>query len=487
MKNIAKTDSTSEDADKVQDLAAYKRLKADRDAADWEQHLKYSTTTGNLKPSSYSNAASILSNSQRFASHLSYNEFTGEIVTDGHIAGENYKVNAPAGRADGSVIGDLQIILDDEWSASFSTDIVTKATLYAARQHTFNPLLDRLANARTAWQRAGSPAQLETLFVDTLGAVDDYGTRAMTRLFFDGLVTRAHEPGAKFDYMTILYSQQQGIGKTWLLSKLGGEYYTDSLLDMKSKDASQLIAQKWLVNDDELSVSTDHRANSFPVVKSFITRTTDEFRPPYTPNVEAFPRRFVLVGTTNEKGILKDATGSRRHNIITCGVNTITKPVSKLTDQDIMLYLGEAEDRYQRHACRLVATDAEQKAIEEAKGSFQVVDGTAEILETVLAALYPSSWWTKNRQEQRMWVAHILDGEDDKNTLPAVNQLDRINIAWLLDTAFKMDNTRAKTPQYERLQGALTALMDAKPDWEKPGHVIKFGREPKRGYLRVKR
>lgn len=484
MKTISKADKTSnEDLAKITSLEAYKAATENK---DWEEKLQYNNY-GDPKSGSYANAALILSHDSTFADNLAYNEFTGEITTTGAIKGKNYSVQSPAGIADSTVIGDLQIMVDDKYQVGFSNDIITKGALYAARQHTFNPLLDRLAHAHALWIKAGRPKRLEKLFVDTLGASDTPATNAMTRLFFDGLVTRAHEPGAKFDYMTVLYSQKQGIGKTWLLSKIGGEYYTDNWLDMKTKDAAQLVAQKWLVNDDELSVITDHRANPFPVVKSFITRQNDEFRPPYTAKVENFPRRFILAGTTNEQSILKDATGSRRFNVITCGVGEITRRVKDLTENDIMLYLGEAEDRYQKQECRLVATADEQKLIEDAKASFEAVDETAEALEIVLAALYPTRWWYQSREAQRNWIAHILDGDEDKNDLPAVDALDRLNISWALDRIFNLDPTHAKQPQYERLQAKLISLMDANPEWEKPNKVIKFGKTPKRGYLKPKR
>lgn len=484
--STSKGNGTKDNVTQIANLPEFKQKKAETDHAAWMDKLQISLTTGAVKKTSYANAAVILSNDTAIAPYLAYNEFTGEIVTKQKIQEDGYKLQSPAGVADGSMIGDLQILVDNAYKASFSTDIMTKAALYAARKHTFNPLLDRLKAARDAWIQAGKPEQLTKFFVNTLGAADTPATHAMTRLFFDGLITRAHKPGEKFDYMTILYSQQQGIGKTWLLSRLGGEYYTDSLMDMKSKDAVQLVAQKWLVNDDELSVSTDHRNNPFPVVKTFITRTNDDFRPPYTAKVERFPRRFVLAGTTNEKDILKDATGSRRHNIITCGVGKIITPVKDLTDEDILLYLGEAEDRYQRGACKLVATLEEQAAIDEAKQSFEAEDSTAATLDTVLNALYPANWWKLPREAQRTWIARIIDNNGDKNTLPAVAQLDRVNIPWLLDRAFKLDNTNAKTAQYERLRSALIEQMNAKPDWEKPPHSIRFNESSRRGYLRTK-
>ncbi len=43
-----------------------------------------------------------------------------------------------------------------------------------------------------------------------------------------------------------------------------------------------------------------------------MTSTRDRFRPPYARSVQDFPRRCVLVATSNEDSFLSDATGSRR-------------------------------------------------------------------------------------------------------------------------------------------------------------------------------
>lgn len=470
------------EAAEIKALNDYEEYTAAAEAADWQSEIKYNQA-GTPKTGA-ANAALIISHDSKFADHLRYNDFTGNIETVGAIDTKNFHRDAHDGIADGSLIGDIKTAVDDAFDVTFSTELITAGTLHAAKQHRYNPLLDRLADAHATWIAAGAKPQLENIFIDCLGAADTPATRTMTRLFFDGLVTRAHEPGCKFDYMTILFSQKQGIGKTWLLQKLGGEWYTDSLLDMKSKDSMQAVAQRWLVNDDELSVITDHRTNSFAVVKSFITRQTDEFRPPYTAHWESFPRRFALAGTTNEQSILKDATGSRRFNIITCGVNEITTGVETLDARAIDLYLGEAEDRYQRGDCKLVAEPDEQTAINEAKANFETVDEVEEALNTVLEALFPDKWWDTARAKQITYVANLLNGSD--NAAPGVAQLDRVYIRWLLDMLFKLGPDKVGTPQYKRVDAKVRQLMDANPGWEKARAPIGFAKKQarQRGYRR---
>jgi predicted P-loop ATPase len=53
------------------------------------------------------------------------------------------------------------------------------------------------------------------------------------------------------------------------------------------------------------------------VVKAFLTQGTDLFRVPYGKATEAFPRRGIIVGSTNRQtGFLVDDTGNRRFWVI---------------------------------------------------------------------------------------------------------------------------------------------------------------------------
>ena len=60
------------------------------------------------------------------------------------------------------------------------------------------------------------------------------------------------------------------------------------------------------------------------VVKAFLSRSTDLLRVPYGKAVEEWPRRGIIVGSTNkESGLLIDDTGNRRFHIIPCTTKSI--------------------------------------------------------------------------------------------------------------------------------------------------------------------
>ena len=74
------------------------------------------------------------------------------------------------------------------------------------------------------------------MLIDYLGAEDNRYVRAVTRKSLCAAYMRVHYPGIKFDNMIVL-NGAQGIGKSTLISSLGGEWFSDSLAlsDMNDK------------------------------------------------------------------------------------------------------------------------------------------------------------------------------------------------------------------------------------------------------------
>jgi hypothetical protein len=147
---------------------------------------------------------------------------------------------------------------------------------------------------------------------------------AMLKKTLIGAVRRIFEPGCKHDYACVLMGDQ-GARKSSFWAALGGPFFSDALRDISSKDDLMVLHRSWLMEWAEL----DHITNKKHAgqVKAFLSQSTDMFRVPYGKATEAFPRRCIIVGSTNrDSGFLVDETGNRRFWVIpvTC---TLAKPI----------------------------------------------------------------------------------------------------------------------------------------------------------------
>lgn len=184
----------------------------------------------------------------------------------------------------------------------------------------FHPVKKYLKNL--TWD--GVP-RVNTLLIDYLGAEDNELTRAMTRLTLSGAVARVFRPGCKFDYVLMLIGAQ-GIGKSSFISLLGGDWYTDSLEDVRGKDAYEQIQGSWIIELGELAAL---RKADVEAVKRFVSTQTDKFRQAYAKRSKEFPRQCIFIASTNDEDPLKDQTGNRRFWPVKTGVNPIN-----LSDRD---------------------------------------------------------------------------------------------------------------------------------------------------------
>jgi predicted P-loop ATPase len=136
----------------------------------------------------------------------------------------------------------------------------------------------------------------------------------MLRCTLIGAVRRVFEPGCKHDTACVLMGDQ-GARKSSFWSALGGAFFSDALGDISSKDDLMILHRSWIMEWAELDHIMGRRHAG--QVKAFLSQSTDLFRVPYGKATEAFPRRGIIVGSTNRStGFLQDDTGNRRFWVI---------------------------------------------------------------------------------------------------------------------------------------------------------------------------
>jgi len=200
--------------------------------------------------------------------------------------------------------------LQAERRMKVSSRLAREAVLVVASRHP-RDLLRRYLR-RLKWD--GTP-RIDRWLATYLGATDDDYTRAIGPKFLIAAVARGLSPGSKVDTVLVLEGAQ-GIGKSSVVSALGGRWSTDDLRDFNSKDSLQQLRGTWFVELPDLEAFRHSRTSR---ANSFLTRRIDRYRPPYGYHASDFPRRCVFIATTNDAEYLYDPTGARRYWPVRCG------------------------------------------------------------------------------------------------------------------------------------------------------------------------
>ena len=151
-----------------------------------------------------------------------------------------------------------------------------------------------------------------TQFLTKWGKVEDTAyTREVSRLIFAGGIHRLYAPGTKFDDVPILMGKQ-GCGKSSLVRFLAiNDAYYGEVTIVEGQAAIEQLQGRWICEMSEMLALT--KAKEQEAVKAFITRSVDAYRKPWDKNVSEFPRRCILISTTNDLNVLVDKTGNRRY------------------------------------------------------------------------------------------------------------------------------------------------------------------------------
>lgn len=339
-----------------------------------------------------------------------------------------------------------------------SKDKIFDGVNVVAKENAFHPVREYL-DACT-WD---SVPRVETLLIDYLGAEDNDYTRAVTRKALAAAVARIYRPGCKFDYMLTLRGRQ-GLGKSALIAKLGGEWFSDTFSTMQGKEAYEQVMGVWLMEVGELAGMRKAEAET---IKLYISKQTDRFRPAYGRRLQEFPRQCIFIGTTNETQFLRDTTGNRRFWVVDTP-NTPAKDMwEDLTPATVRLIWAEAVEIY-RNGEELYLSRELEKVAREVQEAYEEENPRAGIVADYLERLLPEGWETQDIYTRRQWLETDAQGTTRRTSVCTLE----IWAEALNGNPDKLDRYAAKE---------IRDIMAGLPEWRHQGNkrvtVGPYGRQ----------
>lgn len=314
-----------------------------RTSKDWRAQLEFDKH-GRIK-GTLVNVQLILVHDPAWAGVLAFDAFRSEVITTRAPAWD--AISAPAGHVAGAEryepwteLDDLRLVgwLDrSSYLVKASREVVSAAVQLVAQRREVHGPRDYLRGL--TWDGV---QRVEEWLVRYVGAEDTPYTRAVARAVLVGAVARAFDPGCKLDTMLVLEGSQGARKSTAVRALFAIEptWFSDSTIDLASKDRFTALRGRWCIEWAELDGLTRHEAAR---VKAFVSSATDTYRPPYARGDVQVARSCVFVGTTNSDAYLQDATGNRRWWPVRVGridVDGIARDRDQLWAEAVALYLG---------------------------------------------------------------------------------------------------------------------------------------------------
>lgn len=281
---------------------------------------------------------------------------------------------------------------------------INDALTIVFQQHVFHPVKEYFSTLQ--WDKK---ERVDKLLIDYLGAEDTPYVRSVTRKTLVAAVARIYNPGCKFDHVLTIVGPQ-GIGKSRLIKKLGGKWFSDTFGNLQNKDAMEQLHGVWIMEIGELAGLKNHEVE---VIKLFIAKQEDRFRVAYGRRVESFPRQCIFIGTTNSDEFLKDQTGNRRFWPVK--VNKQPYGVSYLSQEDVDQIWAEACMMYLMGEELYLDEDMEQVA-REVQETYTEHDDRKEGIINYLETKLPTNWESLDVYQRRDYL-RSRDEISEKGTI----------------------------------------------------------------------
>ena len=269
-------------------------------------------------------------------------------------------------------------------------------------------------------------------------------------------MARATRPGCKYDY-TLVITGPEGIGKSTLLARMGGEWFSDSVVTVEGKEGMASLRKAWLIELGELA---GIKRSEVEAVKQYLSRSVDKYRPAYGRREEEYPRQCVFFGTTNETNFLKGANGNRRFWVVEAGVEVPTKTIwTELNSEYRDQVWAEAKTRYEQGEPLFLSRDLEMQARKMQKEFNDVAkDERIGLIQRYLDTPLPADWETRSLERRRAYFKQT-------DPLEAEGVLTRTEVSTVEILYELLGESLDEKLRYKSRE--INALFEWIPGWEK--------------------
>lgn len=407
------------------------------------------TEKGGIRSNSPSNVLLAFKADDQLSIYLKHNEFSQEheLTKDIKIGNSYFKKGELPSNFD-SVI---KVYFESVFEVAFTNQAMLDGMETFFSERTYNPVVEYMEEAAKNWD---GRQRINRMFQVYLGADDIELISKIAEMWLVGAVAKVYDPYVKFDYVLDLVGGQ-GVGKTSLLQKLGGNWYTDAVTDFSNKDNYDIMLKSLIVNDDEMVASN---RMSFAETKAFISKTSLRFRKPYMKRTEEFAKNFVLARTTNQKEYLKDKTGERRFLPIMVNAEEQKKHPMEIDPETIKQIWGEAVTIY-KNGASLMFDEETEKELNVYRERFMYRDEVEQQVLEYLDMPIPSNWESMSAQKQYRYTQAYFDNSHGFEAGDA--QLTKVS------TREMMYNLFMRSSNDRKLSTKINMVMDNHPEWEK--------------------
>ena len=421
---------------------------------------------GGIKSNSPNNVLLSFKADDQLSIYLKHNEFSQEheLTKDIRIGNTFFKKGELPSNFDSVV----KVYFESVLGVAFSNQAMLDGMETFFSERSYNPVMEYMEKAAENWDGRKRINQMLQVY---LGAEDIDLVSKIAEMWLVGAVAKVYEPYAKFDYVLDLVGGQ-GVGKTSLLQKLGGAWYTDAVTDFANKDNYDIMLKALIVNDDEMVASN---RMSFAETKAFISKTSLRFRKPYMKRTEEFAKNFVLARTTNQKEYLKDKTGERRFLSVMADTSRQKKHPMEIEPETVEQIWGEAVTIYKAGADLMFDKETEER-LEIYREKFMYRDEVELQVLEYLEMPIPDNWSSWSIQQQHQYTSKYFDNSSEFEA--GTKKLEKVSTREMMYNLF-MRNSNDK-----KLSTKINMIMDNHPGWEKG--QFRIGGKNTKGFKRIK-